>query len=227
MTVVGIDACRAGWVAIALDDDGVRGAALEATVAGVLAALEPFGPVERVGIDIPIGGIEGRRRACDDLARARLGPRRSSVFAAPDPRVLDAATHAEANARSRALTGRGLSAQAWHLVPRIREVAALIDDGGVDPAEVHPELSFRELAGAPLDRPKTTWAGIRLRERLLATDGIVVPDDLGPAGAAGVDDVLDAAAVAWTARRWARGTSWLLPDPPERDGAGRPVAIRV
>lgn len=227
MTVVGVDACRSGWVAVALGDDGVVGAALAATVPEVLDLLAVHGPVERIGIDIPIGGLEGRPRACDDLARARLGPRRSSVFAAPDPRVLHAATYAEANARSKALTGRGLAKQAWNLVPRIREVAALVAERRLDPAEVHPELCFRELAGAPLPHPKTTWAGIRHRERLLAAAGLVLPDDLGAAGAAGVDDVLDAAAVAWTARRWARGESWLLPDPPERDAAGRPVAIRV
>jgi predicted RNase H-like nuclease len=56
--------------------------------------------------------------------------------------------------------------------------------------------------------------------------GIVLPDDLGSAGrAAAVDDVLDAAAAAWTARRVAHGQAHPLPDPPEHLTDGRTAAI--
>jgi predicted RNase H-like nuclease len=73
---------------------------------------------------------------------------------------------------------------------------------------------------------KRTWAGSVERWRLLAGAGIAIPDDLGPAGrGAGVDDVLDAAVAAWTARRLADGTAHCLPDPPERDAHGRSIAI--
>jgi predicted RNase H-like nuclease len=41
----------------------------------------------------------------------------------------------------------------------------------------------------------------------------------------GVDDVLDAAAVAWTAVRVARGVARHLPDPPERFSDGIDCAI--
>jgi predicted RNase H-like nuclease len=40
-----------------------------------------------------------------------------------------------------------------------------------------------------------------------------------------VDDVLDAAAVAWTADRVARGTARHAPDPPERFSDGIDCAI--
>jgi hypothetical protein len=62
------------------------------------------------------------------------------------------------------------------------------------------------------------------RRRLLAdTAGIVLPDDLGPAGrAAAVDDVLDAAAAAWTARRVAHGQARPLPDPPDPSPTATP-----
>jgi predicted RNase H-like nuclease len=66
------------------------------------------------------------------------------------------------------------------------------------------------------------------RRRLLAGAGITVPDDLGPPGElAGVDDVLDAAVVAWTASRAARGVARSLPDPPEPGGDGLPCAIWI
>lgn len=53
----------------------------------------------------------------------------------------------------------------------------------------------------------------------------LLPDDLGAAGRTPPDDVLDAAAAAWTAHRIAHGRAHSLPDPPEHDADGRPVAI--
>jgi predicted RNase H-like nuclease len=54
------------------------------------------------------------------------------------------------------------------------------------------------------------------RRQLLAAEGIALADDLGLAGQqVGVDDVLDAAAVAWTARRVADGSARRLPAEPE------------
>src|SRR3712207_3556125 len=55
------------------------------------------------------------------------------------------------------------------------------------------------MAGAPLAYAKKTWSGQARRRELLARHGIVLPDMLGPAGQAPPDDVLDAAAVAWSA----------------------------
>ncbi len=91
--------------------------------------------------------------------------------------------------------------------------------------EVHPELSFSTMAGSVVEEPKRTWAGQRTRARLLDEAGIRVPDELGPAGAAGPDDILDAAAVAWSAARIAAGEQRCVPDPAERDAANRPIAI--
>ena len=42
---------------------------------------------------------------------------------------------------------------------------------------------------------------------------------------AATDDMLDAAVVAWSARRLLDGSAHSLPDPPEFDAAGRPIAI--
>jgi predicted RNase H-like nuclease len=86
-------------------------------------------------------------------------------------------------------------------------------------------VSFRELAGAPLAYAKTTWNGLAARRTLLARAGIGLPDDLAAAGRAAPDDVLDAAAVAWSAHRIATGDARTLPDPPQRDDHGRAVAI--
>jgi len=91
--------------------------------------------------------------------------------------------------------------------------------------EVHPEVSFCELAGECVAWSKKSWNGRLLRRRLLADAGIVLPDDVIPEVAGVVaDDVVDAAVVAWSARRIASGTARTLPNPPEVAG-GRRVAI--
>jgi predicted RNase H-like nuclease len=76
---------------------------------------------------------------------------------------------------------------------------------------VHPELSFAALSGAPLTDSKHRPAGIAVRRALLEGAGIMLPHRV--AGAA-EHDLLDAAAVAWSARRIAAGTARVLPGPP-------------
>lgn len=211
MVVVGLDACRAGWVGVVLADGRFERAVVDASAEDVVASCSPV----VVGIDIPIGTTARGLRACDVAARAFVGPRRNSVFPALPTSVMDAADYAEAAARCVAVSGRGLTKQSWALVAKTREVAALRDRLTVPVYEVHPEVSFRALAGEPFPWAKTTWNGLALRRRLLAEAGIDIPDDLGAAGAAGPDDVLDAAVVAWSAARIAAGTASSLPHPPE------------
>ena len=67
--------------------------------------------------------------------------------------------------------------------------------------EVHPEVSFVALAGQHLEVSKKQWNGHNARRALLAAHGILIPDDLGNTGTVGADDVLDAAAAAWSAHR--------------------------
>jgi predicted RNase H-like nuclease len=79
--------------------------------------------------------------------------------------------------------------------------------------EVHPEVSFAVLAGGPIAFAKRTWNGQHQRLRLLADVGIQIPYRLD-AGLVGADDVLDAAVVAWTATRIARGEHVTFPTDP-------------
>jgi Protein of unknown function (DUF429) len=61
------------------------------------------------------------------------------------------------------------------------------------------------------------------RRQLLAEAGICLPDDLGSAGEkAAPDDVLDAAAAAWTALRVLRNQR-PSPNPPELFSGGLPI----
>lgn len=225
--VLGVDGCPAGWVGVALDGGGARVYA-GATLAAVIGAAEQDGPLTRVGVDIPIGLSDGGPRQADLLARQRLGRRRSSLFLTPVRAALELAEYGEAVALNRAKTGQGFSRQAFGLRTKVLEVDAFVRFGGRAILEVHPELSFATMAGAPLTHGKKTWAGAVERQRLLARHGIVLDGDLGPAPRrAGVDDVLDAGAAAWTARRVALGQAESLPDPLEPLPHGLTGAIWV
>ena len=68
------------------------------------------------------------------------------------------------------------------------------------------------MRGAPLGYSKKTWAGFQERMQLLAEQRLDVPAELGSAGLASVDDVLDAAAAAWSAARIAAGNASWMPE---------------
>jgi predicted RNase H-like nuclease len=221
--VAGVDGCPGGWVAVNLapgPDAGPR----TVTVA-VAAALDALPLAAVTGIDMPLGLLAAGWRDADRLARRALGRRGSSVFAIPPRPALEAPTYAEANRTCRALTGQGLSVQAYGLRRKIAEAEACRRAAaGVRLYEVHPELAFAALAGGPpLADSKHTQAGLAIRRQLLAAAGITLPPKV-----AGLpeNDLLDAAAVAWSARRIAAGQAVVLTSPAQRADDGSEIAVR-
>ena len=224
LTVTGVDGCAAGWVAVTLGSS-VTGIVVGVTVAATLDLL-PLAPV--TGIDMPLGLLGAGWREADRLARRALGRRGVTVFAIPPRAVWECRSYAEANRLCRELTGKGFSVQAWGLRRKIAEAdqfrrRAATRPAGVRLYEVHPELSFAALAGAPLPDSKHTPAGLAVRRDLLARAGITLPAKV--AGAA-ENDLLDAAAVAWSARRIAAGTAVTLTSRDQTADDGSEIAIR-
>jgi len=221
---VGVDGCASGWVAVEL---GAGGGFVGAWPASTLATLLADVPGDSaIGVDIPLGLVDAGWRTADRRAASVLGARRSSVFAVPPRAVWAAADHAEANRLCRALSGGGLSAQAWGLRRKVLEADAYREAGAHEILEVHPEMVFSALGDGPVPYGKKTWNGQATRRELLAEVGVVLPDDLAAAAAVAPDDVLDAAAVAWCAYRMSRGAAAHVPDPPDQyDHHGRPIVI--
>jgi predicted RNase H-like nuclease len=223
--VLGADVCAAGWVGVVLRDSSIC-AVVHDEIAGLVALAAASGPLDAIAIDIPIGLADSGPRQADRLARKAAGPRRSSVFATPVRRALMEPTYQDALKRSRDLTKSGISSQAYHLGPKILQVDRWRATAPCRLVEAHPELSFAAMAGAPLRDSKSTWAGAIRRRQLLTAQGIDPDGDLGLSGLrVGVDDVLDAAAVAWTARRVADGGARRLPAETERFSDGVDCAI--
>jgi predicted RNase H-like nuclease len=222
-TVLGVDGWKNGWVGIELRDGRYVAAHVGDTLRDLVAGT-PDALV--IGVDIPLGLLDSEVRASDRAAQRRLGARSSSLFVMPPRPVFDAPDHAAATAAARALTGAGISIQTWGLRRKFLEAEALHDETRSPLYEVHPELSFQEMGLLATDGRKKSWRGQRARLRILAGHGIDLPEDLGPVVAAvPADDVLDAAAAAWSAHRIAIGAAFSLPDPPQLDARGRRLAI--
>jgi predicted RNase H-like nuclease len=231
--LIGIDGCRGGWL-VAESDAG-----LSALDFSIVDDLEPvITRAERngslVAIDIPIGLADRGPRACDLEARRLLGrPRGSSVFPAPCRSALPATTYRRACGLSRRAIGVAMSIECFNIMPKIRQVDALITPARqAFVREVHPELVFALASGHPhgLVEPKRTPAGERVRLRLLRRtaprfDPAAVRARLGLARAAR-DDVIDAVACTLAARRIAEGKALVLPaGRVERDSRGLRMEI--
>ncbi|WP_347710376.1 DUF429 domain-containing protein [Ancylobacter sp. WKF20] len=247
MRVAGVDGCRGGWVAVIVAPDGAMSARRLTALTDLIDAPSP---PDIIAIDMPIGlpeRVEAKGRAPERLVRPLLGGRQSSVFSMParaavyasvDPAVAEEARyrHACDVARATSTPPKAVAKQAFHIFPKIIEIDTLLR---ARPAlqtrlyECHPEVSFRMLNGAPLDVPKKVKnaphaPGLALRRTLLEAAGFP-PALLSAAHAralsVGADDLIDAAAAAWTAHRLARGEAVSFPAPPERDALGLPIAI--
>ncbi|MEO1038897.1 MAG: DUF429 domain-containing protein [Pseudomonadota bacterium] len=231
--VLGLDGAKAGWVGVFLDLNGVE-APHARLFADFRSALDAPERAHIIAVDMPIGfcdapEAEGSGRACERLARARLGARRSSIFASPLRDALPATDYRDALARNRAAGGPGLSRQSFHLFAKMREIDTIMTpalEGCVH--ESHPELVFTVLNGAPMAHNKKAAEGRAERLRVLTEAGLPLslfePHPLTRSQAA-PDDLVDAGALALTAQRLAQGQALSLPDDPPRDRRGLRMAI--
>lgn len=210
--VAGVDGYRKGWVAVSLDPSGDVEVSTHSTFEEVLSLR-----AEVIAIDIPIDPDGAGGRPTDAAARAFVGAvRASSVFPTPPRAALEARSYAEASELARRITGKGISQQAFALAQKILEVQALAatDERVI---EMHPEVSFCELAGGSILETKHTPEGLQRRRELLADVGVRLP---GAVPGVPEADLLDAAVGAWTAARYASGAAAALPaDHTDRLGA--------
>ncbi len=221
--VLGVDGWRGGWVGALVDASSQVEWRLLADAPAIVAVAAAM-----TAIDIPIGLPQDGVRRCDLEARALLGPAGSSVFAAPTRPVLACATYAEAREVLRQRGGASMSAQAFGIVPKVRDVdAAITPDLQARIVEAHPELGFRRLGGAGRMASKKTAAGVGERVAALRRWLPGIDEALSRAPVpVPVDDALDALACAWTANRILAGQVERLGDG-ARDSRGLLMQIVV
>lgn len=203
MTVVGVDGCKAGWIAVRRDPgstprnpDAVPSAAVFPSFAALLDAL----PADAtVAVDMPIGLPDLSQkggRGPEALVRPLLGNRQSSVFAIPSRAALYAhtdgfttieawyAAHRQASEVAKATSDppRGVSIQAFGIFAKIREIDAVLIARPELPSRVfesHPEVAFCRLnSDQAMCLPKKIKgvinpAGMAERKALLCQHGYI------------------------------------------------------
>jgi predicted RNase H-like nuclease len=227
LIAAGADGCRNGWV-VALGygpGDAITRIelAVESSASSLIERMSGHDSQPVVAVDIPIGLPEFTGpRGCDRQARKILGPRWMCVFNPPDRELLGCGSYAEVQTavaeRKRVDDGaKGLARQGFNIGPKIKEFDDLICGLDSYPSwliEVHPELSFRILAGEDLT-PKKRPPGKSARRALLeqafpglgitsAIDALKYPERVAE------DDRLDASIALWSAIRFARGDAEIL-----------------
>jgi predicted RNase H-like nuclease len=233
LKTIGLDGCRAGWIAISLDDENAGYWLLESD-AEFEDIIEKY---DRIFIDVPIG-LEDEKyvRQCDVLLRKRLGPDyRASVFNPPTRPALHAPTYGEASMISFEATGKKISIQSWNISPNIRLVDRLLEEDESYREKVfesHPELLFQILNGGnSILQKKATKKGLRHRLGLLKKQSKYADDFFRDIkedyrrNQVDEDDIVDAMALGLFALRSVDGELKTRPEDPPTDSTGLPMAI--
>jgi predicted RNase H-like nuclease len=218
--IAGVDGCRGGWVIILEHEDGGR---RQVKVNDFRQILGVPG-LELVVIDVPIGLLDSAPRAADREARRFLRTRGCCVFPAPYRSVIAAETYAEACQRRERVDGKRMSQQAFGIMAKIREVdAVLTPELQHRFREGHPEVTFALMnGGVAVSSRKKTHHGFEERRKLLETSfgELRSNNRLHLPSGVGRDDLIDAYAMLWTARRVKQGINLRLPLEPQIDARG-------
>ncbi len=222
---LGVDISAGKWAGVLLGDSGAVSLVADRIEELVIAAraIEEPGVI---AIDIPINPPVRGTRLADTSARAMLRGRSPTLFTCPSSAALEVARqrgfapdgYTDAVAANLEAQGIGMSRQAYALAKKIVDVHDWLAAGGsagADVIECHPEVSFAHLVNTrepvPLRHGKKTWEGLRHRLQMLRGAGIDVMHVKDETGLIGTDDVVDAAAAVWTARRFAAGNAVRYP----------------
>lgn len=207
---LGVDWAGSCWVVVKTGEETTT--TTEPTILNVWVEHGSDEDVRAILVDIPIGLPESGSRACDTEAGDRLGVRGSSAFEIPRREVVETDEYDDA----RELNDDSLGSQSWWLFPRIREVDIFLREYEAAREKVyesHPEVCFAELTDGGL-QSKTGDDGIDERLAILEADRRLyksVADLVGQRrddaewhhriSKGRVDDVLDAAILALTAKQ--------------------------
>lgn len=231
---VGVDGCRAGWFAVAIDAAGEAEFDIYESIVHLWDAFPDAGSVL---IDIPIGLISeaGYGRLCDSAARKVLKPlRHSSVFSPPCREALSAPSYEEACAINQKVCGRKISIQTWGICGKIKEVDDFLrhhlEAVGVL-RETHPEVCFWAMAGGmPMRHSKKLPEGeaerLYLLERIYPNSRKLFQGALDRFLRRDLarNDIIDALANAVTAVGLKERAA-TLPEIPPQDRCGFPMEI--
>lgn len=229
MNFVGVDACKKGWFAVALDLQGNWDIAIFKTIDAFGSA---FQNAAAIFIDMPIGLPHENKRRCDTETRKILNRRASSVFPVPCREALHADTYRQACRVNRQVLGVKLTIQTWNISAKILEVDRFLrNNKQTRPRfrESHPELCFWALAGErTMAFSKKTAEGFAERCSVLIEKcpqaNEIVQQSLNQFQRKDLarDDIVDALALAISAKIGLNSSRTIPRDPP-LDKKGLPM----
>jgi len=218
--IIGIDGCKRGWFSVWQNPDDT----IQSSIFSTLNHLKDFFNDEAhliIGIDMPVVLSDFIPREADQLARKLLSKKASSVFTAPTPEMLEQPNYERASYVSKRLFGKSMSLQSWYLFPKIKDVQTIIHDAHINLYEIHPELSFRAMNHEEVIlESKKSKEGFEIRNNLLRRHfesfDFESIRNLYPRKDVMDNDILDAMAVLWSARRIQANEASFLPKIPEK-----------
>jgi predicted RNase H-like nuclease len=224
----GVDGCPGGWLCIVCAPDTNSFSISVFRTAADLLTHDP--KIGVMTIDMPIGLVDTGRRRCGELARDMLGTRHVCVSNAPIRPALYAPSRLAASAITEKATNRQVGSIEWALYPKVINL-----DVAITPShqswrfEIHPEICFCAWNnGTAIQLKKDSDQGRQDRESLIDTawPGVrqTLLAQLQQQGHnrqhVALDDINDAFAALWTARRIAAGEAQRIPDAPAIDSRG-------
>ncbi len=228
-TVVGIDGAPGGWLAV------IWGKTVTHQLFPNLSdAMQLDGEI--VAIDMPIGLPELSGRTVEKIARQMLKGKASSIFSVPARAAIESenASYQEACLINLQLSKppKKFSRQSYGIFPKMRELDRIMTpELQTRIHEVHPELSFAEMNNRKAVLSKKTRAEGRIeRIRLLSSSGFPwsqMPSATYLKKDVADNDIVDACACAWSARRILEGQALCIPDQLEMDKRGLVMSIKV
>ena len=233
MNFVGVDACKKGWFAVALDRQGIRDIGIFKSID---ALWRVFQNATAIFIDMPIGLPYADKRRCDMETRNILNRRASCVFPVPCREALHASTYPQACRINEQVLGVKLTIQTWNISAKILEVDRFLSNNKQARRrlrESHPELCFWALAGGrTMVYPKKTAKGLVERRSVLAKNcpqtSEIIQQALDQFQRKDLarDDILDALVLAISAKMGSNSNaSRTLPLNPPVDKKGLPMQI--
>jgi predicted RNase H-like nuclease len=230
--VIGVDGCPGGWIAVRWGETLSHHLCRSFTE---VVAME----ADVIAVDMPIGLPDFSGREAEREVRTKLGERQSSVFSVPSRAAVMCTDYRAACSANLEHSDppKKVAKQIFHIFPKMREVDAVMTPALQSRIfEVHPELAFWAMNGErPLALPKKVKGrphppGLALRQGLLEAAGFPLgslPPASYRAADVGADDLLDACACAWSARRIAEDRALRFPAFPPTDSRGLRMAIHA
>ena len=217
--IAGVDGCKDKWIAVVDLGNG------QTEIRNPCTFLELYEDrnLDLVVIDVPIGLPDKGYRRADLEAKHLLKHRHVCVFPAPTRLILDCDSREEACERCIEVGDKRVNVFQWAIRPKVRDIDLVLrkhEKVQERIREGHPEVTFALMNQNKPMLSKKKPAGLDDRIKLLRS----YFSDIRT-GAPHLEDVLDAYALLWTAKKIQLGSERRFPELPEHDAFGLRMEI--